>query len=172
MQALLTRGPRGAISGEIALVHRERHGCEIALPYEARHSRHLDRVRMSEELATGDQPAELVTTQAWYVIDAAAFRLSETVPTPDGRACGADCEAVLLPEVDRSRLDSGAVDRDLQVGSHNQRTIGITQSGVQAARIQALIDTIDPDAHVPLLQRNALVHHFELVCLELGAVAV
>src|SRR5260370_14922967 len=97
MHALFNRGPLGAISGEIALVHRERHGCQIDLPYEARHSRHLDRVRMSEEVATGDQPAELVTTQAWYVIDPPAFRLRETVPTPAGRARVADCEAVLPP---------------------------------------------------------------------------
>src|SRR5712691_1677357 len=172
MHPQLHRSPLGPISGEIALVHGQRHRCQIDLPYEARHSRHLDRVRMSEELATSDQPAELVTTKTWYVIDAAAFRLCETVPTPDGRACGADCESVLLPEVDRKRLDSGAIDRYLQVGSHDQRTIGITQSDAQAAGIESFIDTIDSDAHVPLLQRNALDYHLELVSLELGAVAV
>jgi len=79
---------------------------------------------------------------------------------------------VLLPEVDRKRLDSGAVDRYLQVGSHDQRTVDITQPSAQAAGIESFIDTIDSDAHVPLLQRNALDHHLELVGLEFAAVAV
>jgi hypothetical protein len=85
-------------------------GAKVNLADEASHSRDLDRVGMAEELATCDQPAELVTTQAGHVVDTAAFGLGETIPTPDGRACSADGKAVLLLEIDRGRLDANAVD--------------------------------------------------------------
>src|SRR5207245_11201244 len=41
VHSMLHRSPLGAISGEIALVHHQRDGCQIDLPYEAGHSRDL-----------------------------------------------------------------------------------------------------------------------------------
>jgi len=79
---------------------------------------------VSEELATSYQPAELVTAQARYVVDAAALRLGETVPTADGRTCGAYREPVFLLEVDRQRLNASAVDRHLLKAAAELRRCG------------------------------------------------
>ena len=127
---------------------------------------------MAEELAASNQPAELVTTQAGHVVDAAALGLGETIPTPNGRARGADGKAVLLLEVDRRRLDPNAVDGHLQLGAQNKRAVRITESCAQTARIKTLVDAVDANADVALLRRNALGHHLQLVGLELGAVAI
>src|SRR4029077_8159138 len=112
-------------------------------------------VRVSEELAWCDQPAELVAAQAGYVIDAAPFGLGEAVPTSDGCARRSDREAVLLLEVDRRSLDPGSVDRHLELGSHDQGTVRIAEPRAQAPGVDALVDTVDADAYVALLQRHA-----------------
>src|SRR5713226_4309243 len=101
VHSLLDRNPLSAVASEIALVHRQRDRRQVDLPHQAGHSRHLYRVRVSEELASSDQPAELVAAQTGYVIDAAPFRLGEAVPTADGRTRRSDREAMLLLEVDR-----------------------------------------------------------------------
>src|SRR5487761_230370 len=127
---------------------------------------------MAEELAGRDQPAKLVTTQPGNVIDSAALRIGQAIPASERGACGVNRKAVLLLKVDRRRFNTSAIDRELEVGTQDQGTVGIPESGAKATGIKPLVQSVDPNSHVPEVRGNPLWHRFQLVCLELGSVAV
>src|SRR5579859_7217812 len=117
MHTLLDCDPLRSVTRKIALVHRERHWCQINLANETGHSGNLNGVRVAKELAARDEPAQLVAAQPRNVVDPAAFRLGDPIPTFQGCARSVHGDPVILPKADRRRLNSDAVDGQLQLSS-------------------------------------------------------
>src|SRR6266566_3436439 len=148
VHSLLDCHPLLSVPSKIALVHREWNGRQVDLSDQARHARHLDRIGVAEEFAARDEAAELVAAQSRHVVDATAFGLSDSVPTPKRGASGVNGEPVLFLERDRRHFYTRAVDGDLQLRAQDERPIGLAESDVQPARVETLVNAFYPNPNV------------------------